>query len=128
MKAFASFLILASMVVAGCVVMLFNWIFIIATLIIALVSYKYLEIEGEHHGEYYALLLFALSITAAYLVFDQIMALRRTPPATTQEPIWQMRSCASMFFKRRPWRARMRERAKASRFLSGSGPDAFPHC
>ena len=37
----------------------FNWIFLVSTLIIALVSYKYLEIEGEHHGEYYALLLFA---------------------------------------------------------------------
>ena len=37
----------------------FNWIFIIATLLVALVSYKYLDIEGEHHGEYYALLLFA---------------------------------------------------------------------
>jgi NADH-quinone oxidoreductase subunit N len=28
-------------------------------LIVALVSYKYLEIAGEHHGEYYALMLFA---------------------------------------------------------------------
>src|SRR5579859_7500802 len=37
----------------------FNWIFEIATLIVAIVSYNYLEIEGEHHGEYYALLLFA---------------------------------------------------------------------
>jgi len=37
----------------------FNWIFVVATLIVTLVSYKYLEIEGEHHGEYYALLLFA---------------------------------------------------------------------
>jgi NADH:ubiquinone oxidoreductase subunit 2 (subunit N) len=31
----------------------FNWIFIAATLIVAIVSYKYLEIEGEHHAEYY---------------------------------------------------------------------------
>ena len=30
-----------------------------ATLIVAIVSYNYLEIEGEHHGEYYALMLFA---------------------------------------------------------------------
>jgi NADH-quinone oxidoreductase subunit N len=37
----------------------FNWVFELATLIIALVSYNYLEIEGEHHGEYYALLMFA---------------------------------------------------------------------
>jgi NADH-quinone oxidoreductase subunit N len=37
----------------------FNWVFELATLIVALVSYNYLEIEGEHHGEYYALLLFA---------------------------------------------------------------------
>ena len=31
----------------------FNWIFLLAALIVAIVSYKYLEIEGEHHGEYY---------------------------------------------------------------------------
>ncbi|HUO32669.1 MAG TPA: NADH-quinone oxidoreductase subunit N [Bryobacteraceae bacterium] len=37
----------------------FNWIFIIATVIVAIVSYKYLEVEGEHHGEYYGLLMFA---------------------------------------------------------------------
>ena len=37
----------------------FNWIFLAATAIVAIASYKYLEIEGEHHGEYYALLLFA---------------------------------------------------------------------
>src|SRR2546426_1864465 len=37
----------------------FNWIFEIASLIVAIVSYAYLEIEGEHHGEYYALMLFA---------------------------------------------------------------------
>jgi hypothetical protein len=37
----------------------FNWIFIIAALIVAVVSYKYLEIAGEHHGEYYSLILFA---------------------------------------------------------------------
>jgi len=37
----------------------FNWVFTLATLIVAIVSYNYLEIEGEHHGEYYALLLFA---------------------------------------------------------------------
>jgi NADH-quinone oxidoreductase subunit N len=37
----------------------FNAIFAIAALIVALVSYKYLEIAGEHHGEYYSLILFA---------------------------------------------------------------------
>ncbi|PYT24185.1 MAG: NADH-quinone oxidoreductase subunit N [Acidobacteria bacterium] len=37
----------------------FNWVFEVATLIVAVVSYNYLEIEGEHHGEYYALMLFA---------------------------------------------------------------------
>src|ERR1035438_6152239 len=37
----------------------FNWIFIIAALMVAVVSYKYLEIAGEHHGEYYGLILFA---------------------------------------------------------------------
>ena len=37
----------------------FNWIFLIAALIVAIVSYKYLEIAGEHHGEYYSLILFA---------------------------------------------------------------------
>ena len=37
----------------------FNWIFMVAALIVAVVSYKYLEIAGEHHGEYYSLMLFA---------------------------------------------------------------------
>ncbi|MGA2740425.1 MAG: NADH-quinone oxidoreductase subunit N [Bryobacteraceae bacterium] len=37
----------------------FNWIFIAATMIVAIVSYKYLEIEGEHHAEYYSLMMFA---------------------------------------------------------------------
>jgi NADH-quinone oxidoreductase subunit N len=37
----------------------FNWIFVIAAVIVAIVSYKYLEIAGEHHGEYYSLILFA---------------------------------------------------------------------
>jgi NADH-quinone oxidoreductase subunit N len=37
----------------------FNWIFVIAALIVCLVSYKYLEISGEHHSEYYSLILFA---------------------------------------------------------------------
>ena len=37
----------------------FNWIFLMAALIVAVVSYQYLEIAGEHHGEYYSLILFA---------------------------------------------------------------------
>jgi len=37
----------------------FNWIFLIAALIVAVVSYRYLENAGEHHGEYYSLILFA---------------------------------------------------------------------
>lgn len=37
----------------------FNWIFLAATMLVALVSYKYMEIEGEHHGEYYGLLMLA---------------------------------------------------------------------
>ena len=37
----------------------FNWIFLAASLIVALVSYNYLEIEGEHRGEYYGLILLA---------------------------------------------------------------------
>jgi NADH-quinone oxidoreductase subunit N len=37
----------------------YNWIFVVAALIVAVVSYKYLEIAGEHHGEYYGLILFA---------------------------------------------------------------------
>src|SRR6202023_1190202 len=37
----------------------FNWIFVVAALIVTVVSSKYLDIEGEHHGEYYALILLA---------------------------------------------------------------------
>ncbi len=37
----------------------FNAIFLAASLIVALVSYRYLEIEGEHHGEYYGLIMLA---------------------------------------------------------------------
>jgi NADH-quinone oxidoreductase subunit N len=39
----------------------FNWLFVVAAIIVAIVSYKYLEIAGEHHGEYYSLILFAQS-------------------------------------------------------------------
>ncbi len=37
----------------------FNAVFIAASVIVALFSYRYLEIEGEHHGEYYGLILLA---------------------------------------------------------------------
>ena len=37
----------------------FNWIFLAAALLVCLMSYRYLEIEGEHHGEYYGLILLA---------------------------------------------------------------------
>ena len=37
----------------------FNWIFVVAAILVAIVSYQYLEIAGEHHGEYYSLILFA---------------------------------------------------------------------
>src|SRR5438445_2764048 len=35
----------------------FNWVFEVASLIVIIVSYKYLDIEGEHHGEYYSRIL-----------------------------------------------------------------------
>jgi len=35
----------------------FNWVFVATALIVALISYRYLEVEGEHHGEYYGLIL-----------------------------------------------------------------------
>ncbi len=38
----------------------FSLIFIIATILVVLISMKYLEIEGAHYGEYYALLLFSV--------------------------------------------------------------------
>ena len=37
----------------------FGMIFLIATALVILLSVRYLQIEDEHHGEYYALLLFA---------------------------------------------------------------------
>lgn len=37
----------------------FNWIFLVASAIVLIVSYKYLETENEHHGEYYGLILLA---------------------------------------------------------------------
>jgi NADH-quinone oxidoreductase subunit N len=37
----------------------FGFLFLAATALVIPLSVKYLEIEGEHHGEYYALMLFA---------------------------------------------------------------------
>ncbi|MBI5084466.1 MAG: NADH-quinone oxidoreductase subunit N [Acidobacteria bacterium] len=37
----------------------FQWIFLATTLIVGLISYKYLEVREEHHGEYYGLLMLA---------------------------------------------------------------------
>ena len=37
----------------------FHLLFIVTAVISVLLSYRYLEIEDEHHGEYYALILFA---------------------------------------------------------------------
>ena len=39
----------------------FNWVFLATSFIVALISYKFLDIEGEHHGEYYGLILLAQS-------------------------------------------------------------------
>ncbi len=39
--------------------MLFNWIFLATAAIVILISYRYLEIEGEHRAEYYGLVLLA---------------------------------------------------------------------
>ncbi|MCC7154174.1 MAG: NADH-quinone oxidoreductase subunit N [Bryobacterales bacterium] len=37
----------------------FHWLFLAATLIVALISYRYLEVREEHHGEYYGILMLA---------------------------------------------------------------------
>jgi NADH-quinone oxidoreductase subunit N len=37
----------------------FHWIFLVTTLIVGLMSYKYMEVREEHHGEYYGLLMLA---------------------------------------------------------------------
>jgi NADH-quinone oxidoreductase subunit N len=37
----------------------FNWIFLVTTAIVALMSYRYFEVREEHHGEFYGLLLLA---------------------------------------------------------------------
>jgi len=37
----------------------FNAIFVAAAALVAIISYRYLEVEGEHHGEFYGLILLA---------------------------------------------------------------------
>ena len=37
----------------------FNWVFLATAVIVSLISYKYLEVEDEHHGEYYGLVMLA---------------------------------------------------------------------
>src|SRR5271168_3254436 len=37
----------------------FGFVFLAATAIVILISVRYLDVEDEHHGEYYALMLFA---------------------------------------------------------------------
>lgn len=37
----------------------FQWVLLATTLLVALISYRYLEVKQEHHGEYYGLLLLA---------------------------------------------------------------------
>jgi NADH-quinone oxidoreductase subunit N len=37
----------------------FHWIFLITTVIVGLISYRYFEVREEHHGEYYGLLMLA---------------------------------------------------------------------
>ena len=37
----------------------FNWLFLLTAALIAVISYRYLEIEEEHQGEYYGLVLMA---------------------------------------------------------------------
>jgi NADH-quinone oxidoreductase subunit N len=37
----------------------FNWLFLASSFLVTLVSYRFLEIEDEHHGEYYGMLLLA---------------------------------------------------------------------
>ena len=51
----------------------FGVIFLAATGLVILLSVRYMEIEGEHHGEYYALILFA-TIGMMFMVSERISA------------------------------------------------------
>lgn len=48
------------MVVLSPRAMFFSWLFLVGAAITVLVSVRYMEIEREHHGEYYALILFSV--------------------------------------------------------------------
>src|SRR6202011_5561458 len=37
----------------------FNWIFLISSVVVVLISYRFLEVEEENHTEYYGLILLA---------------------------------------------------------------------
>lgn len=37
----------------------FHWVFIVTTLLVGLISYRFFEVRDEHHGEYYGMLLLA---------------------------------------------------------------------
>src|SRR5712692_8390500 len=57
----------------------FGFLFLAATALVILLSVRYLEIEDEHHGEYYALMLFAtigmMFMTSGYDLIVQFIAL-----------------------------------------------------
>ena len=57
----------------------FGFIFLIATALVILLSVRYLQIEDENHGEYYALLLFAtvgmMFMTSGYDLVVQFLGL-----------------------------------------------------
>lgn len=57
----------------------FGFLFLASTALVILLSVRYLEIEGEHHGEYYALMLFAtvgmMFMATGYDIVVQFIAL-----------------------------------------------------
>src|SRR5260370_2353121 len=71
----------------------FGMIFLVATALVILLSVRYLQIENEHHGEYYALLLFAtvgmMFMASGYALIVQFLVL---------EPIAIRFSILSVFF------------------------------
>ena len=57
----------------------FSFVFLAATALVILLSVRYMEIEAEHHGEYYALMLFAtigmMFMTSGIDIIVQFIAL-----------------------------------------------------
>src|ERR1700689_2066003 len=57
----------------------FGFIFLIATALVILLSVRYLQVEDENHGEYYALMLFAtvgmMFMTSGYDLIVQFLGL-----------------------------------------------------